>query len=182
MLRMWIIGMSVFTLVSASAVDAQVGVPSPVDQFAEICGTTNEGMARLPGEDIDVSRSPPAFKMDLQRASSSRVVKIGDRYALRAIIPSQIDPVHAVTVKCALAFGPASYSEEVQKLSAKLEKPSSASGNENVTTFYAGNSSFFVYRDADHQVSIYKINVLIRNIDSKQLKNGATPVPGPIAQ
>jgi hypothetical protein len=166
----------------ADASIAQEPLPSLAGQFQQICGTTSEAGPGLPGDDVAASDAPGFFADDLGRATDSRVVKIGDRYAMRALVPSSADPEHAVWLKCAVASGPASFAEEVDRLSAMLAaKPDLGKTAQDLdyARFTAGLTSFSVYSEPDGWVSIYKMDILMQNIPRKYLKKGARPAPAP---
>lgn len=161
---------------------AQEPPPSLAGQFQQICGTTGEAGPSLPGNDIAAADAPGFFAGDIRRATESRVVKIGDRYAMRALVPSSADPQHAVWLKCAVAAGPTSFSEEVDRLSAMLSaKPDLGKTVQgfDYARFSAGMTGFSVHSEPDGWVSIYKMDLLMQNIPRKYLKKGAKPAPAP---
>jgi hypothetical protein len=166
----------------AGAAGAQEPLPDLAGHFQQICGTTGEAGPALPGSDIAAADAPGFFASDLQRASESRVVRIGERYAMRALMPSSADPEHAVLLKCAVAAGGASFAEQVQRLSAML----SATPNVGKTPqgfdyaqFSAGMVGYSVYGELDGWVSIYRMDIMLRNIDPRYLRRGARPGPPP---
>ena len=174
--------LSVASLFLAEAAGAQAPPPSLADQFQQICGTTAAAGPALPGEDIAAAQAPGFFAGDLRRATESRVVKMGDRYAMRALVPSSADPQHAVWLKCAVAAGPASFSEEVERLSAMLSsKPDMGKTGQgfDFARFTAGLTTFSVYAEPDGWVSVYKMDLMMRNIPRKYLKKGARPASAP---
>ena len=178
------LGLSVLAAASislASAAGAQEPPSGLAGHFQQICGTTAEAGPSLPGDDIAAAEAPGFFAGDLRRATESRVVKIGDRYAMRALVPSSADPQHLVFVKCAVASS-ASFSETVDSLSAMLsEKPVLGKTVQNFDSarFGSGTTSFIVYSEPDGWVSIYKWDMLMQNIPRKYLKKGAKPAPAP---
>jgi hypothetical protein len=119
---------------------------------------------------------------DLQRATESRVVKIGDRYAMRVLMPSAADPTHALLLKCAVASGSTPFSEQVDRLTAMLSaKPDlgkTAQGFD-YAQFVSGTTGYYLYAEPDGWASIFKLNILMRNIPRKYLKKGARPAPAP---
>ncbi|HEX8624942.1 MAG TPA: hypothetical protein VF782_07665 [Allosphingosinicella sp.] len=162
------------------AAGAEEPSPTLAGQFQHICGTSAEAGPALPGEDIAAAQAPSFFAGDLGRATESRVVKMGDRYAMRALVPSSADPKHAVWLKCAVAAGPANFSEEVERLSAMLaSKPDMGKTVQDFdyARFTAGLTSFAVHAEPDGWVSIYKMDLMMRNIPRKYLKKGAKPAP-----
>ena len=166
----------------AEPAGAQEPLPDLAGHFQQICGTTSEAGPSLPGDDVAAADAPGFFAGDLGRAEESRVVKIGERYAMRALVPSSADPQHAILLKCAVASGPASFSEQVERLAAMLSKTpalgKTAQGFD-YARFTAGPTGFFVYGEPEGWVSIYKMDILMRNIPRKYLKKGATPAPVP---
>ena len=166
----------------AATAAAQQPLPSLAGQFEQICGTTGEARPSLPGNDIAASDAPGFFAGDLRRATESRVVKVGDRYAMRALVPSSADPQHAVWLKCAVAAGPTSFAEEVDRLSAMLSaKPDLGKTVQgfDYARFSAGLTGFSVHSEPGGWVSIYKMDLLMQNIPHKYLKKGAKPAPAP---
>jgi hypothetical protein len=178
------IGLSALALASASQAGAGAGEPLPdlAGQFAQICGRADEAGTPLPGDDVAAADAPPYFAGDLRRASESRVVKMGERYAMRAIIPSDFDPQHAVLMKCAVASGATAFAEQVEHLSALLSaKPElrkTADGFE-AASFTSGSTVFYIFSEPGGAVSIYKMDIMMRNIERKYLKKGAKPLPTP---
>jgi hypothetical protein len=165
----------------ADAARAVEPLPDLASQFKEICGTTSEAGPALPGDDVAVADAPGFFAGDLKRATNSRVVKIGGRYAMRALVPSSADPRHAVWLKCAVA-GSSSFTEEVDRLSAMLAaKPQLGKTVQDFdyARFSAGLTGFTVYSEPDGWISIYKMDLLMQNIPRKYLKKGAKPAPVP---
>ena len=151
-------------------------------QFEQICGTTSEAGPALPGNDIAAALAPAFFASDLQRAEQSRVVAIGDRFAMRALMPSSADPQHAAVLKCAVAAPSTSFSAQVERLSAMLSQTPVVDKTDqgfDYARFRAGNSAFFIHGEADGWVSIYKMDVLMRNIDRRYLRRGARRAPPP---
>jgi hypothetical protein len=174
--------LSIASVFVAQAAAAQEPLPDLAGHFQQICGTTSEAGPSLPGNDIAAADAPGFFAGDLRRATDSRVVTVGDRYAMRALIPSSADPEHAVLLKCAVASRSMSFSEQVARLSAML----SATPTLGKTTqdfdyaqFRAGMTSFSVYSEPDGWVSIYKMDIMMRNIDPRYLRRGARPGPAP---
>jgi hypothetical protein len=160
-----------------AAAGAQEPLPDLAGQFQQICGTTGEA-----GSDIAAADAPGFFAGDLQRATESRVVRIGERYAMRALMPSSADPEHAVLLKCAVASGGTSFAEQVQRLSAML----SATPNIGKTPqgfdyaqFNVGMTGYSVYGEPAGWVSVYRMDIMLRNIDRRYLRRGATPAPAP---
>jgi hypothetical protein len=168
-------------LPSASA-GAQEPPPGLARHFQQICGTTAEPGPSLPGEDIAAADAPGFFASDLARATESRVVKIGDRYAMRALVPSSADPQHAVFLKCSVAGKGSSFSETIDGLSEMLSaKPTlgkTAQGFD-YAQFSAGTTAFSVFGEPDEWVSVYKMDIMMTNIPRKYLKKGARPAPLP---
>ena len=180
-----VFGLLTLSIASASLAQPARGqepLPDLAGHFQQICGTTAEAGPSLPGDDVAAVDAPGFFAGDLQRAEESRVVKIGERYAMRALVPSSADPQHAIFLKCAVASGPASFSEQVERLAAMLSaKPDlgkTAQGFDSAR-FTAGLTSFVVYGEPDGWVSIYKWDIMMRNIPRKYLKKGARPAPVP---
>jgi hypothetical protein len=174
--------LAVASLSLAEAAGAQEPLSSLAGQFQQICGTTAEAGPALPGGDVPVADAPGFFAGDLGRARESRVVKIGDRFAMRALVPSSADPQHAVWLKCAVASGPASFTEEVDRLSAMLSaKPSFGKTVQDFdyARFTQGMTGFSVHSEPDGWVSIYKLDLLMQNIPRKYLKKGTKPAPAP---
>ncbi|HZF93345.1 MAG TPA: hypothetical protein VEZ20_00580 [Allosphingosinicella sp.] len=161
------------------------GQERPADlavHFQQICGTTSEAGPALPGNDMAAAQAPAFFASDLRRAEQSRVVAIGDRFAMRALMPSSADPRHAAVLKCAVASGATSFSEQVERLSAMLSQtPVLGKTDQGFDTarFTAGTSAFFIFGEADGWVSIYRMDILMRNIDRRYLKRGARRAPPP---
>ncbi|HEX9965012.1 MAG TPA: hypothetical protein VGB04_08510 [Allosphingosinicella sp.] len=156
--------------------------PSLAGRFQQICGTGAEAGPALPGADVAAADAPGFFAGDLRRATQSRVVKLDNGYAMRALVPSSADPQHAVWLKCAVASGPASFSGEVDRLAAMLaSKPSLGKTVQDFdyARFTAGLTSFSVYAEPDGWVSIYKMDLMMQNIPRKYLKKGARPAPAP---
>jgi hypothetical protein len=177
-----LLALSIASIALASAAGAQEPPPSLAGQFQQICGTTGEAGPSLPGDDVAAADAPGFFAGDLRRATESRVVRIGDRYAMRALVPSSADPQHAVWLKCAVAAGPTSFSEEVDRLSAMLSaEPDLGKTVQgfDYARFSAGLTGFSVHSEPDGWVSIYKMDILMRNIPRKYLKKGARPAPAP---
>jgi hypothetical protein len=177
-------------LSAASALQAQPAAPEApppdlVGQFRQICGTAGESGPSLPGSDIAAAQAPGFFADDLRRALESRVVKIGDRYAMRAIVPTDFDPQHAVFLKCAVAAGSASFAEQADRLSALLgSKPALGKTVQGLdfAQYLLHTTLFSVFSEPDGWVSIFKMDLMMRNIDPKFLKKGAKPAPAPSAR
>lgn len=164
---------------AAAAPEAPLGLAS---HFQQICGTTAEAGPALPGDDVAAADAPGFFADDLRRATESRVVKIGDRYAMRALVPSSADPQHAVFLKCAVASGSTSFREVVDGLSAMLSaqpRLGKTAQEFDYAQFSAGLTGYSVYGEPDGWVSVYKLDILMQNIDPKYLKRGARPAPAP---
>jgi hypothetical protein len=164
---------------------AQDKSPPVVDQFAQICGIAEARTTPLPGNDVATSDAPTFFANDLRRAIDSRVVKVGEHYAMRAVVPSDFDPQHAVLVKCALGSGQASFSEVLRQLSERISaKPTTGKTVQefDYAQFRQGTTSFAVFSESNGWVSIYRMDVMMHNIDPRFLKKGAKPVPVPRAQ
>jgi hypothetical protein len=180
-------GLGLLVLSSASflsgTANAQGPLPDLAGHFQQICGTTDQAGPSLPGEDVAAADAPGFFARDLRQATQSRVVKIGDRYAMRALMPSSADPQNVVLVKCAVGSGSTSFSEQVDRLSAMLSaKPvmlAKTVQNFDYAQFIAGPRSYTVYTEPDGWVSIYKMDILMQNIPRKYLKKGAKPAPLP---
>ena len=165
----------------ASGAHAQ---PAPADlgaQFVDICGKGGEAGPALPGSDIAAAEAPAFFASDLHRATESRVVKTGDGYAMRGLIPSDFDPQHALLLKCAVA-AKAAFPAVVDRLAALIpDKPRLSKTDQglDLAMFSSGASSFAVFSEAGGWVSVYKMEILMRNVDPKYLKKGAKPAPVP---
>ncbi|HEX2763838.1 MAG TPA: hypothetical protein VHM92_08385 [Allosphingosinicella sp.] len=152
-------------------------LPSLADQFKEICGAAGENGPALPGEDIAAADAPGFFAADLQRAEQARVVKLGGRYAMRALVPSSADPQHAILLKCAVASS-AGFADEVARLSALLSaQPQIGKTGQgfDFAQFITGATSFSVYSEPEGWASIYKMDIMMRNVPKKYLKKGAKP-------
>ncbi|MEA3033976.1 MAG: hypothetical protein QOH86_1992 [Sphingomonadales bacterium] len=181
------IAAGLLALSAASALQAQpAGAEAPpsdlVAQFRQICGPVGEAGPSLPGNDVAASEAPGFFADDLRRAVESRVVKTGDRYAMRAIVPTDFDPQHAVFLKCAVAAQSTAFAEQVDRLSALLAaKPSLGKTGQGLdfAQFMVGTTIFAVFSEPDGWVSIFKMELMMRNIDPKYLKKGAKPMPAP---
>ena len=176
------LALSSASVLPAGAVGAEEPPLHLADQFKQVCGTTAEAGPALPGSDVAASDAPGFFAGDLRRTTESRVVKIGERYAMRALVPSSTDPERAVWLKCAVASRPASFAEEVGRISAMLSaKPDfgKTAQDFDYARFTAGLTSFAVHSEPDGWVSIYKMDLLMRNIPRKYLKKGARPAPAP---
>ena len=177
--------LSIASIFLAEAARAQEPLPDLAGHFQQICGTTSEAGPNLPGNDIAAADAPGFFVGDLQRAEDSRVVTIGDRYAMRALIPSHADPQHAVLLKCAVAAGSTSFSEQVERLSAMLSATADVGKTAegfDYAQFRAGATSFSVFGEPDGWVSIYRMDIMMRNIDPRYLRRGARPAPIPQAR
>lgn len=181
-------GLGLLALCVASAslsgtAGAQAPLPDLAGHFQQICGTTDAAAPALPGDDIAAADAPGFFAGDLRRATESRVVKIGDRYAMRALMPASADPAHAVILKCAVGAGSTSFPQQVDRLSAMLStKPlivAKTVQNFDYAQFMAGNRSYTVFSEPEGWVSIFKMEIMMRNIPRKYLKKGAKPAPAP---
>jgi hypothetical protein len=169
---------AIFPVATASAQEPSPGL---ADRFSQICGTTAAAGPGLPGTDVASADAPGFFAADLRRATDSHVVKIDDVYAMRAIVPSDFDPQYAVFLKCAVA-SPAAFAQQADRLSTILSaKPATGKTGQgfDYARFSAGTTTFVVFGEADNWVSIYKIEIMMRNIDPKYLKRGAKPAPAP---
>ncbi|HEX9946856.1 MAG TPA: hypothetical protein VGA98_04880 [Allosphingosinicella sp.] len=174
--------LAVASLAPAEWAVAQEAPAGLAGHFQQICGTTAEAGPTLPGGDVAAADAPAFFAGDLRRATQSRVVKFGERYAMRAMVPSSADPRHAVWLKCAVASGAASFSGEVDRLAAMLSaKPDlgKTAQNFDYARFTAGLTSFSVHAEPEGWVSIYKMDLLMQNIPRKYLKKGARQAPLP---
>ena len=147
---------SIAAIFLAEAASAQEPLPDLAGHFQQICGTTAEAGPSLPGNDIAAADAPGFSPAIFSGPLDSRVVAIGDRYAMRALVPSSADPQHAVLLKCAVASGATSCSEQVERLAAML----SATPNLGKTAqgfdyaqFRVGMTSFAVYGEPDGWVS-----------------------------
>jgi len=181
-IRGGLIALSIASLLVAAAASAQEPLPDLAGHFQQICGTTSEAGPSLPGSDIAAADAPGFFAGDLQRATDSRVVTIGDRYAMRALVPSSADPEHAVLLKCAVAARATSFSEQVARLSAMLSATPRLGKTQqgfDYAQFSAGMIAYSVYSEPDGWVSVYKMEILMRNIDPRYLRRGARPAPLP---
>ena len=169
------------SLCIAEAAGAQEPMPGLAAHFQHICGTAAEAGPSLPGTDVAAADAPGFFAGDLRRATESRVVKIGDRFAMRALVPSSADPQHLVILKCAVASS-ASFSAEVEALAAILSA-SPTFGKTAQGFDYArlgsGERTFAVYGEPDNWVSIYRWDMMMQNIPRKYLKKGTRPAPPP---
>jgi hypothetical protein len=181
------IAAGLLALGGASALQAQpAAVEAPpsdlVRQFRQICGSAGEAGPSLPGSDAAAAEVPGFFANDLRRAIESRVVKVGDRYAMRAIVPTDFDPQHAVFLKCAVAGQSNAFAEQVGRLSALLGAKPSLSKTEqgfDFAQFMTGSTIFAVFSEPDGWLSVFKMDLMMRNIDPKYLKKGAKPMPAP---
>ena len=181
-LRGGLLALSLASIFLAEAASAQEPLPDLAGHFQQICGTTSEAGPSLPGNDVAAADAPDFFAGDLQRAVESRVVTIGGRFAMRALVPSSADPEHAVFLKCAVASGSTSFSDQVARLSTML----SATPNLGKTPqgfdyaqFTVGMTSFAIYSEPDGWISIYKMDIVMRNIPARYLRRGARPAPVP---
>jgi hypothetical protein len=177
-----LLALSIASIFLAEAAGAQEPQPDLAGHFQQICGTTSEAGPSLPGNDIAAADAPGFFADDLRRAADSRVVAIGDRYAMRALVPSSADPEHAVLLKCAVAAGSTSFSEQVARLSAMLSATPDLGKTQqgfDYAQFRAGLTAYSVYSEPDGWVSIYKMDIMMRNIDPRYLRRGAMPAPLP---
>jgi hypothetical protein len=168
-------------LVQSQAQLAQTGL---ADRFMELCGSDQLSAARLPGEDVQLADAPFQLKYYAEGAISARVVRMGDQYAMRSQNPARGDPAHAVILRCAVT-SKAQFSDEVNRLSEKLAvKPElGKTGNgADYASFRSGLRAFNVYAEKDEWVSIFSLDIVMRNIDPKYLKKGAKPTPVPPAQ
>jgi hypothetical protein len=174
---------ALFAAPALQAQPATVDAPSDlVGQFRQICGTTGESGPALPGNAIAAAEAPGFFADDLRRALESRVVKVGDRFAMRAIVPTSADPQHAVFLKCAVAAQSTTFAEQVDRLSALLAaKPSLGKTVQgfDYAQFMTGTTLFSVFSEPDGWVSVFKMDLMMRNIDPKYLQKGARPMPAP---
>jgi hypothetical protein len=173
---------SVASIFLAQAGSAQQPTPDLAGHFQQVCGTTSEAGPDLPGTDVATADAPGFFVGELRRATDSRVVSIGDRYAMRALIPSSADPQHTMLVKCAVASRSTTFSEQVERLSAILSLTPTLGKTVqdfDYAQFRAGMTSFAIYGEPDGWVSIYRMDILMRNIDPRYLRRGATPAPAP---
>jgi hypothetical protein len=181
-----LLNLSMFALASISltqSANAQEAPPALATHFQQICGTAAEAGPDLPGSDIAAADAPGFFATDLGRAAQSRLVKIGDRYAMRALVPSSADPQHLLFLKCAVASGSTSFQETVDALSAMLSaqpRLGKTAQDFDFAQFEGGTTNFFsVYGEPNGWVSIYRMDMLMQNIDPKYLKRGARPAPAP---
>lgn len=181
-----VLGLLALGIASASlpgTAAAEEPLPDLAGHFRQICGTTDEAGPALPGNDVAAADAPGFFAGDLRRATQSRVVKIGDRYAMRALVPASADPADALLVKCAVGAGSTAYAEQVDRLSAILStKPlirAKTVQDLDYAQFMVGNRSYTVFSEPDGWVSIYKLEVMMREPPRKYLKKGARPVPAP---
>lgn len=181
-----VLGLFALLTGSISFAEPAAGQEAPADlaaHFQQICGTTSEAGPALPGNEITAAQAPAYFASDLERAEESRVVAIGDRFAMRALMPSSADPRHAVVLKCAIASGSTSFSEQVERLSALLSQAPVVDtwpeGRSSARFMGGGGPGFFVFGEADGWVTIYRMDVLMRNIDRRYLRRGARPAPRP---
>jgi hypothetical protein len=166
----------------AAAAGAETPPSDLVRQFRQICGSAGETGPTLPGNDVAAAEAPGFFADDLRRAVESRAVKFGDLYAMRAIVPTGFDPQHAVFLKCAVAAGSTSFSQQVDGLSTLLAaKPSLGKTGQgfDYAQYSVGTTFFSVFSEPEGWVSIFKMELMMRNIDPKYLKKGATPAPAP---
>lgn len=179
------LALAIASMVLTDAAGAQDSPPALASHFQQVCGTTAEAGPSLPGDDIVAADAPGFFVGDLRRATQSRVVKVGERYAMRALVPSSADPQHAVFLKCAVASGSTSFSETVETLSAMLSaKPSldkTAQGMD-YARFSVGMTAYSVFSEPEGWVSVFKMDMLMTNIPRKYLKKGTKPAPMPSVQ
>jgi len=172
----------VAAIVPVEAAGAQEPSPDLTGRVKQICGTTAEAGPALPGTDIAAADAPGFFAGDLGRAVESRVVQTDGGYAMRALVPSSADPQHAVFLKCAVAARSASFPQQVDRLSAMLSatpRTGKTGQGFDYAQFAAGMTTFIVYSEPDNWVSIFRMDILMRNIDPKYLKKGAKPAPAP---
>jgi hypothetical protein len=154
------------------------------EQFVELCASDQLEVKRLPGEDIPLADAPFQLKFYAEGAISARIVKIGDRYAMRSQNPSRADPVHTIILRCAVT-SKGQFPDEVSKLSEKLglqPKLGKTGNGADYASYRAGLRTFNVYSEQEGWVSIFSMDILMHNIDPKYLKKGTKPVPIPPAQ
>lgn len=179
--RSSLLAASVAAAFAAGTARAQESALDLAGHFQQICGTTGAAGPELPGTDVASANAPGFFAGDVQRATESRVVAIGDRYAMRALVPSSADPEHAVLLKCAVASR-ATFSEQLARLTTLLSaRPTvgkTAQGFD-YAQFISGMTAFMIYSEPDGWVSIYKMDIMMRNIDPRYLRRGARPAPAP---
>lgn len=171
-----------FTGLAAHGQDVEHSLSGSLsDQFLNLC-VFGQGVAQqLPGTDVAIADAPFQLKYYAEPAIASRVVKIGGIFAMRALNPSRADPSHAIIIRCAVT-GSGSFGEEVNHLSEKLAvAPQSFKtlAGFDAALFQSDQKSFQVFAEADGSVSIFRIEIMMHNIDRKYLKKGAKPVPLP---
>ena len=158
----------------------QVGSVSLSEQFLELCGSEQALATKLPGEDVLLNDAPFQLKQYAERAVSSRIVKIGERYAMRAHNPGRADPAHTLIIRCAITGSGSPFSDEVGKLTETLAvtpRMAKTQGGFDSASFTSGLRSFHVFAEQDGSVSIFSLDIVMHNIDPKYLKKGAKPVP-----
>lgn len=177
-----LLALSIASIGPLGAAAAEEPLPDLAGHFKQICGTTDDSGPALPGEEVALADAPGFFLGDLRRATESRVVKIGDRYAMRALMPSSADPQHTMLLKCAVAAGSTSFSDQADRLSAMLSAKAdlgkTAQGFD-YAQFVSGTTGYYLYAEPDGWASIFKLNILMQNIPRKYLKKGARPAPPP---
>lgn len=184
----WPIFAIVIFAINPAIAQQRLATPIPTslsDQFLELCGSEQAVIARLPGEDVQTADAPFQLKQYAESATNSRVVKIGERYAMRSHNPARADPVHALIIRCAVTGHGSLFSDEVEKLSKSLSATpnvsKTGSGFESAS-FRSGLRSFQVFAEADGWVSVFSLDIVMHDIDPKYLKNGVKPLAIPPAQ
>ena len=169
----------------AQAQDVQQSRVTISEQFFELCGTEQSLTTKLPGDDVPTADAPLQLKYYAEGAFSSRIVKIRDRFAMRSQNPGRADPVHSVILRCALTGNGSNFSDEVGRMSEKLAvEPSmgKTQGGFDSASFRVGQRSFVVFAEDNNWLSIFSMDIMMRNIDRKYIKKGAKPVAIPPAQ
>ena len=185
---LFLAGVIAAAAVEPAAPDKSLEYTAPAslsEQFLDLCGSDQALTTKLPGEDVELANAPFQLRQYAEQAISSRIVKIGDRHAMRAQNAARADPVHAIVIRCGLTGSGAAFSDEVGKLTEKLATTPSISktqGGLDAASFRSGVRSFHVYAEPDGSVSIFSLDIMMRNIDPKYLKKGTKPVPLPPAQ
>jgi hypothetical protein len=177
-----LLALAASSILPGGAVAAEEPLPDLAGHFQQICGTTDEAGPALPGNDVPAADAPAFFAGDLRRSTQSRVVEIGDRYAMRALMPSSADPRFALLLKCAVASGSTPFAGQVERLTAMLSaKPDlgkTAQGFD-YAQYVSGTTGYYLYAEPDGWASIFKLNIVMQNVPKKYLKKGSRPAPSP---
>lgn len=154
-------------------------------QFIELCGSEEISQERLPGEDVQLADAPFQLAQYARNAISYRIVKVGDRFAMRSHSPSRADPIHALILRCALTGKESLLSDVVTGLSEVLGVApvlTKTSGGFESASFRVGLRTYTAYAEPDGWVSVFSMDIMMRNIDPRYLEKGATPVSIPPAE